>query len=476
MSGEVWHPNPGRQAQFLSSQAYEVLFGGSAGGGKSEAMVMDALRYVHLKAYQFILFRRTFPELQKSLIERSLRYYNASLPLAVYNGAEHRWRFPSGALGWFGHLEHEHSVFQHQSAEYQYIGFEELTSFTESQYRYMLSRARSSSGVPIRIRANTNPGGPGHVWVQRRWAPWLGPPAEDERDYKGPRAAPGEVLWYVNEKDGERWISKLEAKVLRAQWDAAPVEARLALTFPLSRTFIPAKLADNPNIDPSYSATLRGLDPVTRAQLEDGDWTARPAAGAYFKRAQLEFVDAVPAGVRRLRYWDLAGTEPKVKGDPDWTVGTLLALGAKGEIFVENVIRFRGNPREVEATILATAEVDTPEVAIGMPQDPGQAGKFQASYLISKLQGFNVTAVPETGDKVTRAGPISAQATAGNVKLVRARWNAEFVRELEEFPEGSHDDQVDSLSGAFARLAGAPAPTFAGQSPIIGTWGGRRGR
>lgn len=455
-SGERWSPNLGPQTSFLASSAYEVLYGGAAGGGKSEGLLVGPLRFVHLPRFRGILFRRTFPELEKSLIQRSFQYYQPAFPGARYNEQKHVWKFLSGALIYFSHLEHDKSVFDHQSAEYQYIGFDELTSFTRWQYTYMLSRARSSSGIPIRIRSGTNPGGEGHSWVQKRWAPWLGPPEEEADTYDGPRAEPGRVLHYVNEAEGERWVSR---GTLRA----------------LSRVFIPAKLADNPHIDSGYADRLMGLDAVTRARLKDGNWLIRPARGLYFKRGWLRFVDVVPAGARRFRYWDLAATEEGGGEDPDWTVGVLLAI-YEGQIFIESVIRFRGTPREVEATILATAEVDGVGVHIGLPQDPGQAGKFQASYLIGKLQGYVVHAAPETGDKVTRAGPISAQAEAGNVALVRGRWNAQCVGELESFPEGKHDDVVDALSGAYARLVGSPAPTYGGQSPVQGKWGGRRRR
>lgn len=475
-----WAPNPGPQTEFLSSSVYEVLYGGAAGGGKSEAMVMDPLRYINVPTYQFILFRRTFPELHKSLIERSQRYYGAAFPDASYNDSKHVWRFGSGSLGWFGHLEHDTSVYQHQSAEYQYIGFEELTHFTEFQYKYLLSRGRGSNGVPVRIRANTNPGGDGHLWVQRRWAPWLGPPPEDEKDYRGPRALPGEVLWYVNlpRGEGEKFVSKDEAQAINAAWEAAPIEERMSKPLALTRTFIPARLRDNPKLDPTYGAKLAALDLVSYSQLAEGDWNIRPAPGLYFKRTWFNFVDEAPSGVRRIRYWDLAGTEKdernkKDKKDPDWTVGLLLSLNPKGQIFVEHVMRFRGDPHEVESTILATAEIDGREVEIGLPQDPGQAGKFQASYFVSKLQGFVVHALPETGDKITRARPISAQAKGRNVHLVRGRYIEPFVRELEEFPGPGHDDQVDAFSGAYARLVGSPPPTYAGLPPVVGKFGGR---
>jgi predicted phage terminase large subunit-like protein len=478
-----WVPNPGPQTQVLASTAYEVLYGGAAGGGKSEAMVMDPLRYVHRREYQSILFRRTYPELEKSLIERSRRYYPAAFPRARYNDTKHVWRFPAGSLGWFSHLEHDSSVYDHQSAEYQYIGFEELTHFTEAQYRYLLSRARGAPGIPIRVRANCNPGGDGHLWVQRRWAPWLGPPPEDGEPaaYKGPCAKPGEVLWYVNENDKEVWLSREDARKLKEEWDAAPRLKKLSMPMPLSRTFIPAKLEDNPAIDPAYAARLAGLDAVQRARLRDGDWLIRPARGLYFKRGWFKFVDAAPAACWRVRYWDLAATEEgEDNQDPDWTVGVRLAMTrpvAKEppQFFIEHVVRFRGTPAQVEATIAATAETDGREVSIGLPQDPGQAGKFQAGYLIGRLQNFIVRAEPETGDKVQRAGPISAQSEQGNVHLVRGPWNAQFIQELEEFPEGVHDDDVDALSGAHHRLVSDPPPTFGNAPPVIGRWSsGRR--
>jgi predicted phage terminase large subunit-like protein len=106
----------------------------------------------------------------------------------------------------------------------------------------------------------------------------------------------------------------------------------------------------------------------------------------------------------------------------------------------------------VEATIKSTAELDGKDVIVGLSRDPGQAGKFESAYYIRALQGFRVIAAPESGDKITRAGPISSQALAGNVYIVRGKWNDVWMRELEQFPEGAHDDQVDSLSGGHALL------------------------
>jgi len=128
------------------------------------------------------------------------------------------------------------------------------------------------------------------------------------------------------------------------------------------------------------------------------------------------------------------------------------------------VVRFRGTPAEVVATIKQTAELDGKGVAIALEQDPGQAGKFESDWYLRALVGWNVRAYPVMRDKIARAQPVSAQAEAGNVKLVRGPWNETFIQELEAFPEGSHDDQVDGLSCGFNAILTMPGPP---KSPSI---------
>ncbi len=310
---------------------------------------------------------------------------------------------------------------KYQSAEYQYIGFDELTSFTESQYVYMQSRLRGGDGVPVRARAGTNPGGEGHEWVMKRFAPWLDPEAPV-------RAEAGQKLCYSVVDDVIEWL---------------PVGTVGAL----SRVFFPARVADNPHIDAGYETILTGLDVVTRRQLLDGDWLVKPSAGLLFKRGWFEVCTVAPAQAQRVRYWDRAATK-----DGDYTVGLRLAKDATGRLFVEHVERLRGTPRDVESTIRRIAEQDGQAVTVGIEQDPGQAGVFEAQYYARALAGFNVKLQRPTGDKVTRAQPISAQCEAGNVSLVKGPWLDKFITELEAFPEGDHDDQVDAFSGAFTLL------------------------
>jgi predicted phage terminase large subunit-like protein len=248
----------------------------------------------------------------------------------------------------------------------------------------------------------------------------------------------------------------------------------------LGRTFVPARIADNPHIDAAYAGGLDMLDLVTRSQLKDGNWLIKPGRGMYFKAHWLPIVDAVPVGaVERIRYWDRAGTgeteaAKRKSSDPDWTVGLRLAKHA-GLYTVEDIVRFRGTPGEVEATIARTARADGPAVQVGLEQDPGQAGKFEVDTYVRKLDGFNVRAYPARQDKITRAQPVSAQAEHGNVRLLRGLWNKSFLEELEAFPEGAHDDQVDALSGAHNALRNVvlntPPSKFTRESRIAGDTG-----
>ncbi len=423
----TWAPNSAPQTRFLATSAYEALYGGAAGGGKSDALLAAALRYVHEPRYTAGIFRRTFPELESSIIERSRQIIPAIYGSAArYNDQKHFWRFPSGARLLFRHLEHESDVFAHQSAEYQFLGFDELTHFSRKQYTYMLSRLRGPVGIPLRVRAGTNPGGDGHEWVMKRWGPWLDPACET-------KAEPGQTLWYLNAEDGERWVPKGTPKAL-------------------SRTFVPALAADNPAVDGAYHDRLSGLDPVTRAQLRDGNWLIRPAAGLLFKSPWFDIVEAAPREARRVRRWDFAATEAEPGRDPDWTVGARWARTPEGIFYVEDVVRFRGRPLEVEKRVLQTAELDGREVPIRIPQDPGAAGVSVADNYVRLLAGYDVRAAPETGSKVERAKPASAQAEQRNIKLVRGEWVAQWLQEHEAFPDGTHDDDVDTTSGAVADL------------------------
>jgi predicted phage terminase large subunit-like protein len=432
-------PQAGAQETFLASSADIAIYGGAAGGGKSFALLMEPLRHIANQHFGGVIFRRTSPQItnEGGLWDESGKVY----PVI---GAEPRvgsleYRFPSGSSIGFRHLQYDETVYDWQGAQVPFIGFDELTHFTKKQFFYMLSRNRSTCGIRPYIRATCNPDA--DSWVAEFIAWWLdaatGQPIPE-------RAAV--IRYFVRINDAIVWGDSPEDLKARFGEDAQPK----------SVTFIPAKLTDNPALmkaDPGYLANLKALPLVERERLLGGNWKIRPAAGLYFKREWCQIVDAVPESVRFVRYWDLGATEKTSENDPSWTEGIKLGRDHVTKLYyLTDWRRLRATPRKVEDAIVNTASADGVSVSIGLPQDPGQAGKSQAEYLIRQLAGFTAHARAERGDKVTRFGPFSAQCEAGSVKILRASWNTDLFDNLEGFPEAIHDDTADSCSGAFSML------------------------
>lgn len=419
------HEPTAKQTAFLLLDCLEAFYGGSAGGGKSDALLMAALQYVDTPGYNAILFRKTYSDLAlpEALMDRAHEW------LAPFkNAKEVRWKekdkvyvFPTlpgapPATLTFGYMEHENDKYRYQGSAYQFVGFDEVTQILQNCYLYMFSRLRRlvGSNVPLRIRSASNPGGEGHEWVYKRFL------------VEGPSKG---------------------------------------------RVFIPATLNDNPYLDQeSYRASLEELDPVTRAQLLEGNWSVRHG-GQMFKREWFDIIDFIPARMHSVRYWDFAASDPKKyktkTKDPDWTVGLL--LGEKdGFYYVINVVRFQKRPAELEQIVKDIARFDGRAVPIWIEQDPGAAGQIVVDhYTRNVLQGFIARGSKTSGSKVQRAEPVSAAAEQGRLRLVRGPWNKAFLDELELFPNGNHDDQVDALSGAFEKVnitTGAySVPTAVGQ-------------
>ena len=373
------------------------MYGGSAGGGKSDALLMGALQYVDTPGYSALLLRRTYADLSLpgALMDRAHEWLGPTA--ARWRDVDKTWSFPSGAKVTFGYLEHEKDIYRYQSAAFQFCGYDELTQFTEPQYRYLFSRLRrlTDSDVPLRMRAASNPGGVGHEWVKQRFL----------------------------------------------------IEGRSQ-----GRVFIPATLMDNPFLDQeAYRESLQNLDPVTRQQLLDGDWSARQPGGL-FRREWFEIVAESPAPAKWVRFWDKASTEPEAGKNPDWTAGVLLGTH-DGLYYVKDVKRLRTTPRGVEQVIAQTAAIDGELLPVRIEQEPGSSGVDTIDHYRRRvLRGYNFRGIRSTGSKVERAGPVSSAAEAGNVKLVRGPWIGDYLDELEAFPEGSHDDQVDATSGCLTQL------------------------
>lgn len=369
----------------------------------------------------------------------------------------------------FGHLQHEKDILKYQGSQIPLVGFDELTHFTARQFWYLVTRNRSTCGVRPYVRAATNPDP--DSWVADFIAWWI-----DQDEFLADGVTPnptyglpiperaGKVRHMLREGETFYWGDSAQ-EALDALLAVHPY-AEQAIEHVKSVTFIPARLEDNKVLmekDPGYKGNLMMQDAVTRAQLLGGNWKMRLTAGILFQRGWVKLVDAAPIEPQRIRYWDRAATPPTDKNpDPDWTRGTLLTITPAGLVFVEDVIGLRGTPGEVEAVILATAQADEaryPGHIIGIEQDPGSAGKSEAFTYSRLLAGFNVRFFRPTTKKEIRFGPFSAQAQAGNVRVVKGVWNAEWFSELEAFPKGNHDDQVDSVGGGYNALMGSAPVT-----------------
>jgi hypothetical protein len=233
------------QTAYLVLDCREAFYGGAAGGGKSDALLMAALQYVDRPGYNALLLRRTFPELEGAdgLITKAHEWlgpFRATGELH-WNEQKHRWTFPSGATIQFGHVQNETDVYRYQGQAYQFVGFDELTHFTETQYEYIAFtrsrrvQAHAEAGIPVRARSASNPGNIGHGWVKTRF------------------------------------ITSRKPSVV----------------------FVPAKIDDNPGLDKlTYTADLAHLPEELRKQLLEGDWDA--FEGAAYTVTDTHLVDEFP--------------------------------------------------------------------------------------------------------------------------------------------------------------------------------------
>lgn len=440
--GFEWRPNPGPQELAHASTAFELLYGGAAGGGKSEFLLMEALRYISVPGYSAILFRRTFPELKqpRGLIERSRLIYPHFD--GKYNEQMHTWRFPSGATIAFKHMEHEDDKYEHQSAEYAYVGFDELTTFTEGQYLYLFSRTRNPFGIPSRIRAASNPGNVGHEWVFNRWSAWLdksedtGVVDADGIQLKKTKARPGKILYYIKDQE-----SDLDIEVPRGTKDA------------LSRQFIPAKLADNPKLttgDPGYEARLKAMSYIDRQRLLHGDWDAL-LTGNVFKAEWWKRTTHHPQDLKWYRYWDLAAS---VRTSADFTASLAGALDKEANLYLKGGIRIKAEWPDVKNVII-TEMLTEPEVHHGVEEASFGLLAMQELLRVPEIAGIKFRGIKVDKDKLSRALPLSQRAEQGKVFLVEGPWVPGFITEAALF-DGSgktKDDQVDAASGVLGMVA-----------------------
>jgi hypothetical protein len=331
-------PHPPQHAFYLLDEleVLEAFYGGAGGGGKSDALLTAALRYVDVPGYAALILRKTFADLAlPGAIMARAREWLAGTD-AQWNERDSRFTFPSGATLSFGYLQTKHDRYRYSGAEFQFIAFDELTQFAEEDYRFLFTRLRKPpeadgtelARVPLRMRSASNPGGRGHEWVKRRLVQRL--PAE-RRDDEPP--------------------------------DPMDTPERAA-----RRVFIPARLRDNPSVDPtSYEESLANADPHVRAQILDGDWDARPPGDWVYDHHHLAAVFALGD---ELDDELAAGTIAPPAGELlaiglDWGEHTHALIGwpleGGGIYVVAELASTSGEPADVAARVIGRRETRGPE-------------------------------------------------------------------------------------------------------------------
>lgn len=419
-------PQPGPQTEILSTRADIAFYGGGAGGGKTWALLFEAARHVDQAGYYAAIFRREIAQItiQGGLWDESAKLY--PLVGAKPNTSSRKWTFPSGANVRFEGCEQESDKNKYQGAQFGFLGFDEVTHFTESQFWYLRSRVRTMAGIRPVVRATCNPDP--LSWVKPLLLPWL-----------SGRVGPGELLWYVREDDHL-------------------IETEPSAPDAFSITFIPAKVTDNQKLlvaNPDYLRQLKSLPLADREALLNGSWDV-VSSGMYFKPEWWKYFERTLEFVRIVRYWDLAATEVKPGKDPDYTAGVKIGITKDGTYYILDVQRVRATPLEVERLIRRMAEQDGRSVAIRIEEEGGSSGKAVTShYARNILPGFDFKGIHKTGKKEDEARFLSAACENGLVYLPSgAPWLQMFVNELAAFPNPKvHDDQVDAASGAFNEFA-----------------------
>jgi predicted phage terminase large subunit-like protein len=433
-------PQPGPQTSFLRSSADIAIYGGAAGGGKTYALLLEPLRHMENPQFSGVIFRREAVQIMNEggLFDTSFPIYSA-LDGQPRLSPQVEWKFSSGATIRFSHLHNAHDVNDWQGAQIPFIGYDELTHFSEEQFWYMLSRNRSMCGVKPYIRATCNPDADSWVANFISWYidPDTGYPIKERS---------GVIRYFIRYNNNFEWASTRQE-----------LQLKYPGSLPKSFTFIPATLEDNVILterDPGYKANLAMLNRVERERLLMGNWKIKPQVGSYFPITSIRIVQALPTDVIQwVRRWDLAATEPSENNpSPDATASVLMGRTATGRFIVADAIQMRKPAHIVRDTIKNIATQDRANykrVITVLPQDPGQAGKDQVQSLTSFLAGHRIKSIRETGPKETRAEPLSAQWQAGNVDVLEGFWNKAYLNEMSNFPGADHDDYVDASSGAF---------------------------
>lgn len=455
-----------KQRQFMDSEADIVVFGGSAGSGKSFTSLVDFLPQFDDPNFDGVIFRRTSPQLKgaNGLWDAALTlwgdlFFERNQKIRT-NSQELKMTFPSGATCRFRHMVHVKDKLSIQGWEIARAFVDEGTQFELEQIMYIISRLRSQAKCKSQIKISCNPDADSYLRV------WLEKAGFLDREGYPIETLSGKIVYCAQ---------------IENDLEFADTEEELKQRYPnvrkcMSFTFIPATCRDNPvlmDMEPDYISKLENLPRIERARLLHGNWFVRQEAAGHFKRewcGDLLSAYQVPRGGRIVRSWDKAATLPSESyPDPDFTVGMKgTVCPTTGELYILDMVRFRERPAQVQETILRTALADSPDCVVTIPRDSGAAGKAEAMYSSSALfeRGITCKQKPSSHTSKLKAfEPVAALAENGMIKFVRGDWNEDCFNELEAFTgearSRTHDDIADALADLVHELCMSKAiPSF----------------
>ena len=452
----VLKPQEGPQETFLSTSADIAIYGGAAGGGKTYALLLEAVRHTNNPKFGAVIFRRQSIQITQEggLWDSSYEVYGGIKGAVPKTSPRYHWKFKTGARVGFAHIDGDRDLGKWQGSQIALIGFDELTHFTKKQFFYMMSRNRSASGIDPYIRATCNPDA--DSWVADFISWWI------DQDTGYPISERSGIIRYmVHMNDIISWFdTEDEGLDFAKQHGLDEYKAKKSVK---SVTFIASTLQDNKILmenDPGYLANLLALTEVEKERLLNGNWKIKPSAGSFFKRTQIgDILTSIPNDIVAIcRGWDLAATDEDENKEAAYTAGVLIAKRACGRFLILDVVNKQLKAGDVRKLIMTTTKADNVKyrkyctVRQRLPQDPGQAGKEQAGSYINMLAGYNVVTRPESGSKESRAEPMAAQWQQGFFDVMEGEWNEEYFNQLESFPESKFKDMVDAGSSAFGEI------------------------
>ena len=435
----IFKPQPGPQTDFLSSSADIVIYGGAAGAGKTYAELLESLRHHQNPKMRVTIFRREGVQITNpgGLWDEACKIY----PVfgATSNKQMLEWKFPSGFVCKFAHLQNEGDVHNWQGSQIPCIMFDELTHFTSDMFWYMLSRNRSDSGVPGYIRATTNPPdgvNPKEMWVAELIDWWL--LSSGFPDY----SKSGVVRWFTRQSGITLWGDNA-ADVMR-KYDVARIDCK-------SFTFIPATIADNQILlqhDPAYISNLKALNENDKQRLLLGNWKVS-SAGTIFNDKDFKVFVKPPADIKvKIITCD---TAQKVKEHNDYTVMQCWALADKG-IYLIDQIRGKFEYPELKRSALSFLFTHSDVNYVYIEDTVAGTSLIQDLMRDDSTRTRIITPIKRRKDKFTRAQECMPYLSGGYIYLnpMTDYYNV-FRAEMVAFRgdmKHQHDDMVDCFLDA----------------------------